>query len=423
MTPFQFPRPILVLVLLLLPLTGSAATEAWQGSFEERGESIHVKNPGELRGGTTTVAPEELWRLDGDDEESEDFFGVIGHAAFDDEGRVYLLDEQLNEVKIYSADGEFEEVIGREGEGPGEFRRPGGLFFLPDGRLAVLQSRPARVVLLDTDGTPAGDILIPDPDSGGFRRVQAVESMGGRLAMLGMNFVREKGGGQRSSMLTLFDRDSGEVTLLDERRSTFDFSNPTIREGDSHYLWSLMPDDRVVLVGDFEYNLRIFGADGGEERVVSVDYDPLVRDGARKKERAEELKGRMFFRGRRHRQTEPVVEVESREPGVRWLDVDGAGNIWVLSGRGALMDDDEHLGRFDVFDSEGRLLHRVTLAGDGDLERDRYVIVGDRLLVLKEYNSARRAMFGRGGDDEEDLSEEEAEPMSIVCYRLPDLDA
>lgn len=407
---------------VLIIVAGLAVAEPWRGSVEERGESIFVRNPGELAGGGATIALEELWRLDGDDEDSEDFFGVIGHAAFDAEGRVYLLDEQLSEVKIYSADGEFEDVIGREGEGPGEFRRPGGLFFLDDGRLAVLQSRPARIVLLDTDGTPAGDILLPGPDDGGFRSVQSAEYVEGRIALQGTNFVREKGHGERSSRLTLFDPDSGTMTTLDETRRRFDFAKPVIREIDNQYHWSLMPEGRVVLVSDFEYNLRVFSPEGKDERVVSVEYEHLKRDAARRAEREDELNSRVRFRGRR-RGLEPEIEVESREPGVRWLDVDGAGNIWVLSGRGALMDDDANLGRFDVFDAQGRLRHRVTLAGDGDLDRDRYLIAGDRLLVLKEYHSARSAMRGSSQEEDEEEQVEEAEPMSIVCYRLPDLDA
>jgi hypothetical protein len=411
--------PIAVFLLLLSPLLTFAAE--WQGRMNTEDGILRVHNPDAAILGEATFALEEMWRLAGDDEESEDFFGVIGHVALGEDGNSYLLDEQLNEVKVYSADGEFITVIGREGEGPGEFRRPGGLFFLPDGRLAVLQSRPARIILLNTDGTPAGDIALPDAESGGFRFVREAELRDGLLAMRGMTFLRNKSGGERSTRLVLMDRDTGALTTLDAHSSRIDFSRPVVRERDSQYFWGLLPGGRMLLVDDFDYRLRIFGGDGVEERRIEVDYPDLMRSGDRQAERRAELAANRSFGGRHRRRAEPEVEVESREPGIRWLGLDGSGLIWVLSGRGIEAADDEHLGCFDVFDGEGRLVHRITLAGEGDLSRDRFLIRGDRLIVLKEYREARRAMFGATDDEEEEFYDE-AEPMSVICYRLPELD-
>ncbi len=407
-------------LLLLSPLMSGAAD--WQGSMSNENGILRVANPDAALHGESDHVMEELWRLAGDDEESEDFFGVIGHVALGPDGNSYLLDEQLNEVKIYSPAGEFITVIGREGEGPGEFRRPGGLFFLPDGRLAVLQSRPARIILLSTDGTPAGDIALPDAEDGGFRFVQEARLLDDQLALRGATFRRDETGGERSSRLVLMNRDNGALTTLDSSSRRIDFSRPVIREQDSQYLWGLLPGGRLLLVDDFDYRLRVFDAEGNEERWIEVSYPDLVRDGDRLDELKAELGGRMRFRGRRNRsRPEPVVEVEPREPGIRWMGLDGQGRIWVLTGRGAELGDDEHLGRFDVFDDEGRLTHRITLAGEGDLARDRFLIHGDRFIVLKEFREARRAMFGNS-DDEEEAEYEEAEPMSVICYRLPNLD-
>ncbi len=409
-----------IALLLLSPLMSGAAD--WQGSTSSEDGILRVANPDAALMGESRHAMEELWRLDGDDEESDDFFGVIGHVALGPDGNSYLLDEQLNEVKIYSPEGEFLTVIGREGEGPGEFRRPAGLFFMPGGQLAVLQSRPARIILLTTDGTPAGDIALPGVEEGGFRFVQEARLLDDQLAMRGMTFRRDETGGERGTRLVLMDRNSGALTTLDSNSRRIDFSRPVIRERDAQYFWGLLPGGRLVLVDDFDYRLRIFDAEGKEERRIEVDYPDLVRDGDRLAERKAELDGNRRFRGRRNRRRpEPEVEVEPREPGIRWLGLDGHGRIWVLTGRGAELGDEEHLGRFDIFDGEGRLIHRITLAGEGDLARDRFLIQKDRFIVLKEYREARRAMFGNS-DDEEEEDYDEAEPMSVICYRLPGLD-
>ena len=46
----------------------------------------------------------------------------------DGEGRVYVADETASTVWVFEATGELSRRIGREGEGPGEFTRPSGVF-------------------------------------------------------------------------------------------------------------------------------------------------------------------------------------------------------------------------------------------------------------------------------------------------------
>ena len=81
--------------------------------------------------GEETVGLTELWRIGGDTDDDAEFFGVLSQITTDEAGNVYLLDRQLTEVKVFSPDGEYLNTIGREGEGPGEFRRPSDLFITP----------------------------------------------------------------------------------------------------------------------------------------------------------------------------------------------------------------------------------------------------------------------------------------------------
>lgn len=411
-------RRVALSIALLMPTLAAAAP--WQGRTEMLDGVQQVQNPAAPADAEQELVLDELWRA-GDDEEAEDFFGVISDAVVDAAGDVYLLDSQLVEVKRYSADGEFLGTIGREGEGPGEFRFPTALFLMDDGRLGVLQGRPARVVLFHTDGTPAGDLVLPTPEDGGFRFVQRADARGNTLALQGMEFRRGDTGGERTQRLVLMPADGqGETKELLSHSTQFDFAKPERSELDEYLQWVLLPGGRVAAAETFDYRLRLWGADGALERVVTVDYPDLARSGDELAAVKERLQGGMRFRGRRNLDVQ--VQVEPREPGVRWMDVDAAGRLWVLSGRGAKAQDATHLGAFDVFDASGRLLHRLRLAGDGDIDADRFVLAGDRLLVLKEFDSAMRAMRGGDGEDaEEDL--EDAVPMSVICYRLPALDS
>ena len=134
----------------------------WQGTVTMRDGVEHVTNPKEPMEAPATIVLQEEWRIGGDTEAEEEFFGVIAQIAMGPEGDIYLLDQQLTEVKVFSRDGEYLRTLGREGEGPGEFRRPEDMFLLPDGNVGVLQLAPGRIVKLSPQGEPMGDHPLPD---------------------------------------------------------------------------------------------------------------------------------------------------------------------------------------------------------------------------------------------------------------------
>ena len=55
----------------------------------------HVRNPAQPRDGLQTLHLEELWRVGGDTDDEDEFFGVVMAALLDDQGNSYLLDAQL----------------------------------------------------------------------------------------------------------------------------------------------------------------------------------------------------------------------------------------------------------------------------------------------------------------------------------------
>jgi hypothetical protein len=47
--------------------------------------------------------------------------GELKSVAIDGVGRVYLADAKQRNIKVYKADGDFLTLLGKEGQGPGEF--------------------------------------------------------------------------------------------------------------------------------------------------------------------------------------------------------------------------------------------------------------------------------------------------------------
>ena len=98
------------LFLILFAITAVVPTvegSAWQGRVETREGVEHVLNPAEPVAASLTLSPQELWRIGGDSESENEFFGVISQVATDPSGSVYLLDRQLSEVRVFSSSGIF----------------------------------------------------------------------------------------------------------------------------------------------------------------------------------------------------------------------------------------------------------------------------------------------------------------------------
>ena len=75
--------------------------------------------------------------------------------ALDDRGNLYLADEWLNRISIYTGDGEFVRSWGRSGSGNGELDRPAGLAINGD-TIFITDSRNHRVQKFSLDGSYIG---------------------------------------------------------------------------------------------------------------------------------------------------------------------------------------------------------------------------------------------------------------------------
>lgn len=80
-------------------------------------------------------------------------FGSLRAIAVGTDERIYVLDGHGPVIRMYAPDGTYLQDVGREGEGPGEYKRPdSGLVFLPDGRLALRDPGNGRISLYDAGG-------------------------------------------------------------------------------------------------------------------------------------------------------------------------------------------------------------------------------------------------------------------------------
>ena len=144
--------------LLLLLAAGCGGEDfdsaRWGGTIETLASGvIRVVNPAE---GLWEVG--EPWRLLpelvlGEIEGAEaEVFASISGLAVDDAGRIYVLDRQANELRIFSPEGGHIRSVGRPGEGPGEYASANGLAWLAPDTLVVIDQRGNRYSVLTSDG-------------------------------------------------------------------------------------------------------------------------------------------------------------------------------------------------------------------------------------------------------------------------------
>jgi hypothetical protein len=137
---------------LALACAGADRAPEWPGTVDTLANgALLVRNTGDGAWTAETAwSLRETCRIGGAEAEGPYQFGQIVGMATDAAGRVYILDRQAQDVRVFTRDGEFVRTIGRPGQGPGEFRQANGLTFDPDGRLWVVDPGNSRYSAFDT---------------------------------------------------------------------------------------------------------------------------------------------------------------------------------------------------------------------------------------------------------------------------------
>lgn len=357
-----FARAVLALGPFLLAACGAAGDRGagvWAGAIDTLASGqVVVTNPA-----TPLWAPGSEWRVveelrigrvDGD---GPDLFGSIYSLAVDRGGRIWVLEGQSQELRVFSAAGEYIRTVGRRGGGPGEFSNALRIDLSPGGDLWVMDPANNRLSVIDTAGryldgkkVPGGFVVIPWP--GGFDDAGRYYAPVPRYAP---NFS-----------LPLVRHDTALVpidTVAADPRDPKDRVSFTIQEGGvtrvsagvpfqgrlltrfspAGTYWSLLTDD---------YRLQEYSITGDTLRTITRAFSPLPVTAADREQAREEL---MWFTDQGGQAD--WSKIPSTKPRAINFFFDDEGNTWV-----AVLSASGEMGReFDVFDPAGRYLGVVEL--------------------------------------------------------------
>lgn len=374
-----------MLPLLVLAACGGDKSQ-WAGTiFDSAGVAI-VSNPdvGLWAPGEEWTFVEEL-RI-GAQEGSPDYeFGSIQAVAVDSRGRIFALDGIARHIQVYSSGGVYQQTLGGEGSGPGEFRSGEALLMGPGDTLLVPDWQLLRFNRYAPDGSPLGSfpMRLVRGSPWAFKSTLS-GSIAEQIRILGLPGQMTEGSPR--DIIVMLSTD----WMITDTLLSYPIGHFFRLDGHEWYApepaWDLTVDSHLVFGRSDEYRIQVY-AGGALTRVITKPFQQRpITDRAIERilgemdRRADELRlspetraqlrGRTFF-------AETVPAFESLVVGPR-------GTIWVKRIKPPLELSPEELRLFpenperswDVFDSAGRYMGFVTMPS----RFDPMVFRGDRVF-------------------------------------------
>ena len=82
-----------------------------------------------------------------------------GGLAIDGQENLYVTDQAISKIVVFTKDGEFVGKWGSLGSGDGQFKRPSGIALDPDGNLVIVDSGNNRVQRYTCDGSSSASLV------------------------------------------------------------------------------------------------------------------------------------------------------------------------------------------------------------------------------------------------------------------------
>ncbi len=351
------PLRSLVAPLALLALSAcdrAGGSTQWAGTIDTLESGIEVvRNPAEGIWDSATAwrLVEEL-RIGSVEGEGPETFALVVDVAVDAAGRIYALDRQLQEIRVFDTDGRYVRTLGGPGGGPGEFLQAAGMDVAPDGRLWVIDNQRPHYMVFDTSG--AFFTSYPRHVTGFAFAWPGRWTRDGRL----MDFTIFRDGEHTRYAITRYDSaarafvDTSLLAAPSRERDIYDFRDArglgmiTSVPFAPQWRWVLSPAGRVWAGFADSYRLYEISLDGDTLRAVerpgaAVPVSARERDSAITRLR-EVARGHSFDPSRT-----PHVK-----PAFEAIDVDDRGYVWVRRP----LPDTESGTTYDVLDDRGRYL-------------------------------------------------------------------
>lgn len=315
--------------------------------------------------------------------EDEELFRVSDVAPLADGGIVVA--EQTT-ISFFDADGRFQRSVGREGDGPGDFRQIQRVIPIGPDSVGVWDTGNQRFTVLGLDGG-VGHTMQPHPTFGNLIPAAGVLEDRSLVLTNGIDLASIFGGGtgrQRHPLLALrYSASSGELI---DTLATLPGSELVAWVGGGGFSFRTLPFGKVSVFALSRG--RLYGGSGDSHEIsawipgsntpvaaVRWESDPVP---VTPQDRAAYEEEQLADAGDAEAEADRLASIEYPEhkPPFSGLLTDDAGRLWVREG-GAGSDG---IWSWHVFGAEGARLGRVRLSTDLDLR----AVHGDMIYGVHE---------------------------------------
>ncbi len=236
-------------------------------------------------------------RLDTPDTVFPEDFGAIQTVRELPDGRVLVADPLSRALYAVDLQAGTRALIGREGEGPREYRQPDAVWPWPGDSTLLVDLGNGRLVVLGRELSfgPTTPIMVGDFQPGSPPLLALPQGVDGQGRVYARAMIGGGGGGiPDSSAILRIDPFTGQS----ERMATF--KTPDMRQATSggaddqqvritaiplspEDAWGVAPDGSVIIARSADYHLERIAPDGSLVRGPAIPYDP-VRIGTPEKE-------------------------------------------------------------------------------------------------------------------------------------------
>ncbi|MCI0436277.1 MAG: 6-bladed beta-propeller [Gemmatimonadetes bacterium] len=285
-----------------------------------------------------------------------ELFGQIASLDVDALGRLWILERQARELRVFDGNGAHVRTIGRSGGGPGEFATPLKVARAPNDDMWVVDPQNNRISVFDTTGAyregkiiAGGFIMMPWPgrfDDAGYYYAPIPTRSAGRFEIVQVRF--DTALVPLDTLLQPDDplpRERFELTSGDGRMiAGVPFQGSLInRLSPAGTQWALLTD---------HYRLFEVTAQGDTLRTITRPFTPMPVTEADRESAREDMEWFVSQGGQVDWSKLPSVK-----PSAESFFFDDEGRVWVQ-----LIANGEDASRLvDVFDPEGRWLGTVRL--------------------------------------------------------------
>ncbi|MBW1936915.1 MAG: 6-bladed beta-propeller [Deltaproteobacteria bacterium] len=316
------------------------------------------------------------------------FFDDPSMVFCDPEGCIYVVDSGALNIKKFDHRGEFLRIIGREGQGPGEF---GGLYYatFAKDRLVAWDSGNRRLCTFSPDGEFIHSIYVPY-EEGWIRKLRGLPT--GEVVVEMEKSYRQQPERPQECTILLYTSGLKLIKTIYERPlwrkkyvRTKEYCVSTLYLPFSPDVrWEVTPEGRMVIGFSARYALEVFDRHGNKMAGIAHEHEPARVTDRDKKAYFDRLE---FYRMGEKLKDLPdyvtkLTQFPKNKPAYKQVLVDGEGNIWVVLNK----EKQDELGMvFDAFTADGEFISRVKIPEDVRFPQNRHHVIlhGRSLLLLR----------------------------------------